>query len=160
MKTTISLETIFFYDELMAVAAEAADRLPAPRSLRRAKRGTKKDALMTLETVTEQSRQRKTKHLLSSANIAASSARRLAPRALTPELPLPPANRARVLPPPPATHSRPLVSQSVLARVGLNHGLGLGWVQREMTAEQQKEAGLRLAFLRRTDPFDRSRVLL
>jgi|TARA_B110001469_G_scaffold9107_1_gene9048 hypothetical protein len=62
---------------------------------------------------------------------------------------------------PPTSHNpQPAISQSVLARVGLNHGLGLGWVQREMTAEQQKEAGLRLAFLRRTDPFDRSRVLL
>ena len=120
MKTTISLETIFFYDELMAVAAEAADRLPAPRSLRRAKRGTKKDALMTLETVTEQSRQRKTKHLLSSANIAASSARRLAPRALTPELPLPPANRARVLPPPqPRAHALQVERVPALAP---NHG--------------------------------------
>jgi len=70
-------------------------------------------------------------------------------------------------PPPPPTPTptptptpHPSPAQGVLARVGLNHGHGLSWMQRESTAEEQKEAGVRLAFLRRTDPFDRARVLL
>ena len=50
-------------------------------------------------------------------------------------------------------------SQLVLARIGMHHAPRIGWVH-ELSFEQQKAAGVRLAYLRRIDRFDPSRLLL
>ena len=50
-------------------------------------------------------------------------------------------------------------SQLVLARIGMHHEPRIGWVH-ELSLEQQETAGLRLAYLRRIDRFDPSRLLL
>ena len=50
-------------------------------------------------------------------------------------------------------------SQLVLARIGMHHAPRIGWVH-GLSFEQQKAAGVRLAYLRRIDRFDPSRLLL
>ena len=50
-------------------------------------------------------------------------------------------------------------SQLVLARIGMHHALRIGWVH-ELSLEQQGAVGVRLAYLRRIDRFDPSRLLL
>ena len=40
----------------------------------------------------------------------------------------------------------------------LRHAPAVGWA-RELSAEQQEAVGVRLAYLHRVDPFDRSRLL-